>query len=128
MTGGSGSGEDRLSIRGLRAVGHHGVFAAEREQGQEFVVDVTLGVDSRGAAEADDLAHTVDYGTLAERLSAAVQGDPVDLIETLAARLADVCLAVDRVVWVEVTVHKPAAPLLAVVDDVSLSIYRSRHD
>lgn len=121
-------GADRLSIRGLRAIGHHGVLPAEREQGQEFVVDVTLGLDTRQAGEADDLASTVDYGTLVGRLSAAVETAPVDLIETLAARLAEVCLEGDRVVWAEVTIHKPAAPLPAVVDDVSLTIYRSRHD
>lgn len=123
-----GNGLDRLTIRGLRAIGHHGVLAAERRDGQEFIVDVTLGLDTRPAASRDQLSHTVDYGTLAERLSSALSSDPVDLIETLAARLAGVCLSASGVVWVEVTVHKPAAPLQVPVDDVSLTIQRSRYD
>jgi 7,8-dihydroneopterin aldolase/epimerase/oxygenase len=119
---------DRLSIRGLRAFGHHGVLEAERRSGQEFVADVTLGLDTRPAAARDDLSRTVDYGALADRLSSAIESDPVDLIETLAARLAELCLTERGVAWVEVTIHKPAAPLQVPVDDVSLTIHRSRHD
>jgi dihydroneopterin aldolase len=117
-----------LTIRGLRAWGHHGVFAAERRDGQEFVVDATVGLDTRQAASRDALSHTVDYGALADRLSSAMSSDPVDLIETLADRLAEVCLAENGVVWVEVTVHKPTAPMQVPVDDVTLTIHRSRHD
>jgi 7,8-dihydroneopterin aldolase/epimerase/oxygenase len=122
------AGSDRLSIRGLRAQGHHGVLEVERQRGQEFVADVTLGVDTRAAATEDDLSRTVDYGALADRLSAAISSEPVDLIETLASRLAELCLELSDVAWVEVTVHKPAAPLRVAVDDVSITIHRSRHD
>ena len=80
------------------------------------------------AAGSDDLSATVHYGELAERLHDAVAGDPVDLIETLAQRLADVCLAEQPVSWVEVTVHKPQAPIRVAFDDVSLTIHRSRDD
>ncbi len=119
---------DRLALHGLRAEGHHGVFDAEREDGQEFVVDVVLGLDTRPAAASDDLNATVDYAELAERLAAEVSADPVDLIETLAQRLADLCLHHAQVAEVDVTVHKPQAPLSVPVDDVSVTIHRSRDD
>lgn len=128
MTHPPGHSLDRLALRGLRAVGHHGVFEHERRDGQEFVIDVELGIDTRAAASADDLSATVDYGGLAERLHAAVASDPVDLIETLAQRLADICLAEQPTAWVEVTVHKPEAPITVTFDDVSLTIHRSRDD
>jgi dihydroneopterin aldolase len=119
---------DRLALTGLRATGHHGVLERERLEGQEFVVDVEIGLDTRRAASTDDLAATVHYGELAERLYAAVESDPVDLIETLAQRLADICLAQPPVDWVDVTVHKPHAPIQVAFDDVSLTIHRSRDD
>lgn len=119
---------DRLALRGLRAHGHHGVFDHERRDGQDFIVDVELGLDTRAAALGDDLSATVHYGELAERLHTAIANDPVDLIETLAQRLADVCLAEAPVAWVEVTVHKPEAPIRVAFEDVSLTIHRSRDD
>jgi dihydroneopterin aldolase len=117
-----------LALTGLRVVGHHGVLESERRDGQEFVVDVQLGLDTRPAARSDDLTATVHYGLLAERLQTAVASDPVDLIETLAQRLADICLAEPPVDWVDVTVHKPHAPIQVAFDDVSLTIHRSRDD
>lgn len=119
---------DRLALRGLRGVGHHGVFEHERRDGQEFVVDVELGLDTRPAADGDDLAATVHYGELAQRLHTSLTSNPVDLIETLAQRLAEICLAEDPVRWVEVTVHKPHAPITVPCDDVTLTIFRSRDD
>ncbi|WP_084596611.1 dihydroneopterin aldolase [Nocardioides aequoreus] len=117
---------DRLSVRGLRFQGHHGVFEHERREGQEFVVDVTLLTDTRPAALSDELRDTIDYGTLVEQVRAVVQGEPVDLIETLAHRIAEVCLSHPAVLEAEVTVHKPHAPIQASFDDVTLTILRSR--
>jgi dihydroneopterin aldolase len=117
---------DRLVVRGLTVRGHHGVFEHERREGQDFVVDLALGIDSTAAAGTDDLRDTVDYGTLSEEIKGAVQRDPVDLIETLAQRLADVCLAHPQVLNVEVTVHKPHAPIEVPFEDVALTISRSR--
>ncbi len=77
--------ERRVSARGF-----HGVFASERREGQTFVADAVLTV-LRPSTD-DDLATTVDYGALALGLVSAIERDPVDLIETLAGRLADVCL------------------------------------
>ncbi|GHE39068.1 dihydroneopterin aldolase [Streptosporangium violaceochromogenes] len=117
---------DRIGLRGLRARGRHGVLAAERELGQEFVVDVTLFLDTAPAAARDDLTRTVDYGELAQDLVKVVEGEPVNLIETLAGRLADVCLAREPVTSVEVSVHKPAAPIPLPFGDVVVTITRSR--
>ena len=117
---------DRIALVGLAAHGRHGVFDFEREAGQLFRVDVVLGLDTRPAATSDDLADTVDYGALARSVLDVVEGEPVDLIETLAQRIADVCLVDDRVQWTEVTVHKPAAPIEATFTDVALTIHRSR--
>jgi 7,8-dihydroneopterin aldolase/epimerase/oxygenase len=117
---------DQLALRGLRAFGHHGVFERERRDGQQFVVDAVLGVDTEAAGRADDLSLTVDYGRLSQQLVDAVGSEPVDLLETLAQRLADVCLAQPLVEWVEVTVHKPQAPIEVPFDDVTLTIHRRR--
>ena len=117
---------DRVVLTGLRAVGHHGVYAEEREQGQPFVVDLVLELDTTAAAASDDVADNVHYGDLAARVIAAVEGDPVNLIETLAQRIADLCLAEQRVDAVEVTVHKPEAPVGVPFTDVSVTIARPR--
>ena len=115
---------DELTLLGLECWGHHGVFEHERREGQKFLVDLVLGLDTRTAAADDDLSRTVDYGSLAMAVKAAVETDPVDLIETLAQRIADVCLADARVQWVRVTVHKPDAPIDTAFADVALTIHR----
>lgn len=117
---------DRISLRGLRAYGHHGVLPAEREHGQEFLVDVDLDLDTTKAAARDDLTETVDYAALADRIAAVVTGEPVNLIETLATRVADVCLANPRVAAVTVEVHKPHAPVSVRFDDITVRIRRER--
>jgi len=117
---------DRLEVRGLRVYAHHGVFDFERRDGQEFVIDLALGLDVAQAADTDDLSHTVDYGSLVVDVKEVVEKDPVDLIETLAQRIANVCLTREPVDWVEVTVHKPHAPIAATFDDVALTINRRR--
>ncbi|WP_067181207.1 dihydroneopterin aldolase [Microtetraspora niveoalba] len=117
---------DSVRLVGLRARGRHGCLPAERELGQEFVVDVTLFLDTAPAAAGDDLTKTVDYGALAVRLVETVEGEPVNLIETLADRLAALCLSYDRVDEVEVSVHKPAAPIPLPFDDVVVTVRRGR--
>ena len=117
---------DRVALRGLRARGYHGVFPHEREEGQTFVVDLVLGLDTRPAAATDDLKKTVHYGIVAEEVTALVEGEPVDLIETLAERIAQACLKHEEVQEVEVCVHKPNAPITVPFDDVTVTITRSR--
>ena len=117
---------DRIELRGLRARGFHGVFAFERAQGQDFLVDAVLELDLAPAAASDEVTDTVHYGELAERLVAVVTGDPVNLIETLAARLVDVCLEDPRVGAATVTVHKPQAPIPHAFTDVAVTLRRAR--
>ena len=117
---------DRITVSGLTGHGRHGVYPAEREHGQTFRVDALLELDTAPAAARDDLALTVNYAELAQRLHALLTGDPVDLIETLAQRLADVCLAYEPVQAVEITVHKPDADLGVPADDVTVAIRRER--
>lgn len=117
---------DRITLSGLRVFGFHGVYDDEKRDGQDFVVDLRLDLDTRPAAASDDVADTVHYGELAASVAAVVAGDPVDLLETLAQRIADVALADARVARVEVTVHKPQAPIALQFDDVSVTIARSR--
>ena len=118
--------EDTISLTGLRAFGRHGVYDFEREQGQDFVVDVVLELELGPAAASDDVADTVHYGELADGLVAIVTGEPVRLIETLAERLARACLADPRVGAATVTVHKPGAPIPHSVTDVAVTIRRTR--
>ena len=126
MTDRSADPTDRIAIHGLRARGHHGVLDHERRDGQDFAVDLTLWISTRAAAASDDVVDTVDYGVLAVDVAAIVSGEPVRLIETLAERVAGRCLADSRVQAVEVTVHKPQAPIPMPFDDVTVTILRSR--
>lgn len=117
---------DRIRLTGLRVRGNHGVFEHERRDGQDFVIDVELELDTRAAATSDDLADTVDYGSLAQHIAEVVGGDPVNLLETLAERIAEACLSDARVQTVGIEVHKPQAPIPLSFEDVSVHIRRSR--
>jgi 7,8-dihydroneopterin aldolase/epimerase/oxygenase len=117
---------DRIELTGLRVRGFHGVYPEERRDGQDFVVDVVLELDLGIPALSDNVTDTVHYGELAQALAAVVGGEPVDLLETLAARLMDVCLADPRVDAATVTVHKPQAPIPLEFADVAVTIRRAR--
>lgn len=117
---------DEITLTGLSVFGRHGVFDFEREQGQTFVIDVTLRLDLHPAAASDDVRDTVHYGELADAMAAIVAGEPVALIETLAERLADVALSDARVDSASVTVHKPQAPIAQSFTDVSVTVHRKR--
>ncbi|GGP35847.1 7,8-dihydroneopterin aldolase [Saccharothrix coeruleofusca] len=117
---------DRIELRGLRVRGHHGVFEHEKRDGQDFLVDITAWLDLSRAAATDDLRDTLHYGELAERAAAIVGGRPRDLIEAVAGEVADEVLTDRRVRAVEVTVHKPSAPIPLTFADVSVTIRRTR--
>jgi dihydroneopterin aldolase len=117
---------DTMALHGLRARGHHGVLPEERRDGQVFVVDAVLHFDMSDAIASDDLHKTVDYADLAHRLAAIITGEPVDLIETLAERLAQACLDDQHVQRVEISVHKPDAPIGVDFDDVTVTLTRGR--
>jgi dihydroneopterin aldolase len=118
--------EDFITLTGLRATGHHGVFENERRDGQDFFIDVTVWLDMSGAASGDDLGKTVHYGVLAEEIVGAVERDPVDLIETVAERIAATVLTHEAAQRVRVTLHKPSAPITVPFADVSVTITRTR--
>lgn len=117
---------DRIRLTGLRVFAHHGVLDFERENGQEFIVDLDIAVDLAPAAASDDVTKTIHYGELAEAVYAAVQADAVDLIETVAERVAAIALGYERALQVTVTIHKPAAPITVPFGDVSVTITRNR--
>jgi 7,8-dihydroneopterin aldolase/epimerase/oxygenase len=117
---------DRIELRGLRVRGRHGVFDHERRDGQDFVVDVTVWMELAAAAVSDDLADTVDYGALAQLAADVVAGPPRNLIETVAAEIADAVMSDERLHAVEVVVHKPDAPIPLTFADVAVVARRSR--
>ncbi|MEE6281970.1 2-amino-4-hydroxy-6-hydroxymethyldihydropteridine diphosphokinase [Georgenia sp. MJ170] len=118
------TGLDRITVTRISAFGYHGVLAEEREAGQQFGVDVTLHLDVAAAAAGDDLTRTVNYADVASDVVAVITGPPVDLIETVAVAIADRALAYDGVVAVDVTVHKPYAPIPVPFDDVTVQVHR----
>ena len=122
----AGEVRDSISLTGLRVRGFHGVFDHERRDGQDFVIDAELAVSCTAAAASDQLADTVDYGMLAQRLATIVAGEPVNLLETLATRLAEACLGDPRVAAATVTVHKPQAPIPLAFADVAVTVVRDR--
>jgi dihydroneopterin aldolase/2-amino-4-hydroxy-6-hydroxymethyldihydropteridine diphosphokinase len=126
LLGPGGAILDQIRLMGVTARGHHGVFEHERRDGQDFTVDAVLHVDMTKAASTDDLAATVDYGALAIRIADIVRGEPVDLIETLAVRIAAGCLESSGVHAVDVLVHKPHAPITEPFTDVVVAIRRER--
>jgi dihydroneopterin aldolase len=117
---------DRIELRGLKVRGNHGVYEHERRDGQDFVVDVIVWMDLAPAAASDDLADTLDYGALAQRVAGIVGGEPCDLIEAVAGRVADDVMSDARVQAVEVVLHKPQAPIPLEFADVAVVTRRSR--
>lgn len=117
---------DTIQLTGLRVRAHHGVYDFERENGQDFVIDVTVWLDLARAAASDDVATTIHYGELAESIARAVAADPVDLIETVAERVATLVLGYPAAERTRVTVHKPDAPISVPFADVAVSIERAQ--
>jgi 7,8-dihydroneopterin aldolase/epimerase/oxygenase len=117
---------DIIKLSGIKAEGYHGVLDHERRDGQPFIVDVALHTDIRPAAAGDDLDKTANYAELADQVEAIITGEALQLIETLAERIADHVLRTFAVAAVEVTVHKPQAPIQVTFTDVTVSIYREQ--
>lgn len=115
---------DRIDIRGIRGFGRHGLLDEERRNGQEFLVDIAIDVDTSLAAGSDDIAHTVDYAAVAQYAHAMIEGEPRRLIESLALAIADGVRQLPNVVAVEVVVHKPHAPIPVAFTDVSVTVRR----
>jgi dihydroneopterin aldolase len=126
MAAGLPARPDIIKLTGISAVGYHGVLEQERHDGQRFIVDVALHTDIRPAAAGDDLTKTANYAELADQVEAIITGEALQLIETLAERIADHVLRTFSVAAVEVTVHKPQAPIQVEFSDVTVSIYREQ--
>lgn len=117
---------DRITLTGLKVRGNHGCYEHEKRDGQDFLVDITVWIELAGAAADDDLEQTLNYGELAERAAAVVAGPSRDLVETVAAEIADDIMTDARAHAAEVTVHKPGAPISLTFSDVAVTIQRSR--
>ena len=126
MTDHGRHGGDALILTGLRVRANHGVFDFERENGQDFLIDVTAWLDLSPSAAGDALSRPVPYGELAVEIADPVRRAPRDRIETVAERIAGVVLAHPPVDAVEVTVHKPDAPIPEPFEDVAVRILRRR--
>ncbi len=119
---------DRVCVRGVRGRGTHGVLDHEKRDGQDFVVDVVLHVPTLRAGRSDDLADAVDYSVVARLVHDVIVGPSLDLVEAVAEQVASVVLADPRLLAVDVTVHKPQAPVDVPFDDVTVTIRRTRDD
>jgi dihydroneopterin aldolase len=118
---------DQIILTGIRGYGYHGLFDFEAEEGQIFLVDLTISIDLTKASLSDQIADTVDYGAVAELVLEEIEGERVILIERLAGRIGDRVLALDsRINSVEIIVHKPQAPVKADLTDIAVKITRKR--
>lgn len=118
---------ETITLTGVSAYGYHGVLDSERRDGQNFIVDVAMDVDTALAAQNDDVAHTVNYAEVAADIVAIIEGEPRNLIETVVAQIADAVLAKYALISsVEVTLHKPQAPVGVPFTDVSIRTERRR--
>lgn len=118
---------DRIEILGIEAFGYHGVFDNERSEGQIFRVDVTLHLDLTRASRSDQLSDTLDYGAISNLIEAEIVGEPYVLLEKLAGSIADKLMQeFSALKKIDVTVHKPQAPLKVKFQDVAVTVNRSR--
>jgi dihydroneopterin aldolase len=119
---------DRITLRGMRFMGRHGVAPEERAEAQPFEVDLVLRLDLSRAAASDELADTVDYATVFVLARRIVEGRSFHLLEALAAAIADGVLATFPVDEVEARVRKPKAPLPGAFETVEVRVRRQRGD
>ena len=118
---------DQILLTGIRAFGYHGLFDFEAEEGQNFLVDLAISIDLSKASLTDLISDTVDYGSVAELVVEEIEGERVILIERLAGKIGDRVLTLDvRITKVEITVHKPQAPVKAELSDIAVKITRTR--
>lgn len=119
---------DQIAVQGIRVLGYHGVLETERDGGQVFFADVVAHVNSRTAASRDDVAYTVNYSDMADRTAEVLAGSPNQLIESVAEQVARALLEMEGIECVDVTIHKPHAPLHVEFKDVTVSIRRDLSD
>jgi dihydroneopterin aldolase len=118
---------DQIVLTGIHGFGYHGLFEQERKDGQDFFVDLTLLVDLKAASQSDAIEDTVNYAEITDLVVEEITTNPVNLIEKLAARIAERVLNQHiKVISVTVTVHKPQAPVAAQLKDIAVVVTRVR--
>ena len=118
---------DKIIIKGLRLFAYHGVNPEEKENGQNFIIDVTYYLPLDGACSSDALEDTVSYAAAVKVIRKAFTEEKYDLIERAAQRVAEALLSgFDKITKVDVTVKKPEAPVKAEFDYMAVSITRER--
>ena len=118
---------DQIFLTGIAAFGYHGLFDHERQNGQDFFIDVAMTVDLGAASKSDEIQDTVNYAEIINLVIKHITTDPVNLIEKLAGRIADQILEDHvKVSLVTVIVHKPQAPVDAVLKDIAVQVTRKR--
>jgi dihydroneopterin aldolase len=118
---------DQIVLTGIHGFGYHGLFEQERKDGQDFFVDLTLLVDLKAASQSDAIEDTVNYAEITDLVVEEITTNPVNLIEKLAARIAESVLNQHiKVISVTVTVHKPQAPVAAQLKDIAVVVTRVR--
>jgi FolB domain-containing protein len=117
---------DTISITGLRLTGYHGVFEHEKTDGQVFIIDLTIELNTQQAGQSDDVSDTLDYSVVVDEVANRVTGQSLDLIETLAADISRIVLRHPEPQAVTVTVHKPDAPVGHPVSDIAVTIRREK--
>ncbi len=118
---------DRIVLTGMEFIGYHGCLPEERQTGQPFIVDTMMYLSLQEAGKSDDLGKTVNYAEVFAKVREIVEGEPCNLIETVAERIAAAILKdFELVERVEVTLHKPEAPIKGLFKDAAVTIERSR--
>jgi dihydroneopterin aldolase len=116
-----------FNIKGIALHGRHGALEAERSLGQKFALDLQIVADIEDAARSDRLEETIHYGQVIKAAVSAFNARPLNLIEAAAGAVGDMLLdQFPKIVSVRVTVHKPAAPIAAIIDDLAVTIERRR--
>ena len=117
--------KDKIELRGMTFYGFHGVNPAEKELGQRFIVDLDIFTDLAKAGRTDDLADTVDYSLVYRDIRDVVEGPSRNLLENVAAAIAERALAHHGVEAVRVRLRKPEVPMKgSVLTHAAVEIYR----
>ena len=120
---------DRVFVTGLALHAFHGVMEHEATVGQTFKLDLALDIDLAPASRSDKLADTIGYDQVVDVAARAFCDKRYRLVEAAAGAVADAILAAfARASQVQVTVHKPHAPIAATFEDVGVTIVRARQN
>jgi len=118
---------DAIYINNMEFYAYHGVFEEENRLGQRYACDAVLYTSLREAGETDELDKTVNYALAYQVIKEIMDGEPVQLIETLAERIADKLLQeFPSLKLVRIKVSKPNPPIPGILGGVAVEIHRER--